>query len=174
MSRWIAASLFVSGMVFASIGTVVGAAAVQAAVGQGTAGQGTAVQGTAVQDTAAKVRVRVRVVTVDMQAIRYSTKLITVKAGELVDLRFRNTSTLTHDALIGDEKVQAEHEKMRAAMNMEQGDTKTMVTVKAGATKTLRYTFAKAGRTVIGCHEPGHYGSGMKLTVIIQPNTALG
>ena len=167
MSRWIAASLFVSGMVFASIGTVVGAAAVQAAVGQGTA-----VQGTAVQDTAAKVRVRV--VTVDMQAIRYSTKLITVKAGELVDLRFRNTSTLTHEALIGDEKVQAEHEKMRAAMNMEQGDTKTMVTVKAGATKTLRYTFAKAGRTVIGCHEPGHYGSGMKLTVIIQPNTALG
>ena len=162
MSRWIAASLFLPGMVFASIGTVVGVAAVQAAVGQGTA----------VQDAAAKVRVRV--VTVDMQAIRYSTKLITVKAGELVDLRFRNTSTLTHEALIGDEKVQAEHEKMRAAMNMEQGDTKTMVTVRAGATKTLRYTFAKAGRTVIGCHEPGHYGSGMKLTVIIQPNTALG
>lgn len=161
MSRWIASSVIVSGMVFASTGAVVRAAAVQAAV------QGTAVQGTAPKQ-------RVRVVTVDMQAIRYSTKLITVKAGEVIDLRFRNTSTLTHDALIGDEKVQAEHEKMRAAMNMEQGDTKTMVTVKAGATKTLRYTFAKAGRTVIGCHEPGHYASGMKLTVIIQPNTALG
>ena len=161
MSRWIASSVVVSGMVFASTGAVVRAAAVQAAV-----------QGTAVQGTAAKQRVRV--VTVDMQAIRYSTKLITVKAGEVIDLRFRNTSTLTHEAVIGDEKVQAEHEKMRAAMNMEQGDTKTMVTVKAGATKTLRYTFAKAGRTVIGCHEPGHYGSGMKLTVIIQPNTALG
>lgn len=161
MSRWIASSVIVSGMVFASTGAVVRAAAVQAAV------QGTAVQGTAPKQ-------RVRVVTVDMQAIRYSTKLITVKAGEVIDLRFRNTSTLTHEALIGDEKVQAEHEKMMAAMKMKQGDTKTMVTVKAGATKTLRYTFAKAGRTVIGCHEPGHYASGMKLTVIIQPNTALG
>ena len=162
MSRWIASSVVVSGMVFASTGAVVRAAAVQAAVGQGTVVQGT------------PAKQRVRVVTVDMQAIRYSTKLITVKAGEVIDLRFRNTSTLTHEALIGDEKVQAEHEKMMAAMKMKQGDTKTMVTVKAGATKTLRYTFAKAGRTVIGCHEPGHYGSGMKLTVIIQPNTALG
>ena len=160
MSRLIATSLLVSGLVFGSIGAVVRAPAVQAAAGQGT--------------TLKAAAATVRVVTVDMQAIRYSTKLITVKAGEVVDLRFRNTSTLTHEALIGDEKVQLEHEKMMAAMNMEQGDTKTMVTVKAGATKTLRYTFAKAGRTVIGCHEPGHYGSGMKLTVSSQPNTALG
>lgn len=167
MSRWIAASLFLSGVVFASMGAVVGASAIQAAVRQGTAVQGTAIQGTA-------AKVRVRVVTVDMQAIRYSTKLITVKAGEVIDLRFRNTSTLTHEALIGDEKVQAEHEKMMAAMKVEQGDTKTMVTVKAGATKTLRYTFVKAGRTVIGCHEPGHYASGMKLTVIVEPRNALG
>ena len=120
--------------------------------------------------TAAKVRV----VTIDMKAINYSTKLITVKAGEPVDLRFRNTSTLTHEALVGDKAAQDEHEKMMASMHMDAADSKNMLTVKAGATKTLRYTFPKAGRTIIGCHQPGHYGSGMKLTVIIEPRTALG
>ena len=115
-----------------------------------------------------------RVVPIDMGALRYSSKLITVKAGEAIELRFRNTSTLTHEAFIGDDKAQIDHEKMSAAMNMGEADTSTMVTVKAGATKTLKTTFAKAGRTIIGCHQPGHYGSGMKLTVIVQPRTALG
>lgn len=115
-----------------------------------------------------------RVVPIDMGALRYSSKLITVKAGEAIELRFRNTSTLTHEAFIGDDKAQIDHEKMAAAMDMGEADTSTMVTVKAGATKTLKTTFAKAGRTIIGCHQPGHYGSGMKLTVIVQPRTALG
>ena len=117
---------------------------------------------------------KARVIPIDMGALRYSTKLITVKAGESVELRFRNTSTLTHEAFLGDDKAQIAHEKMAAAMNMGDADTSTMVTVKAGATKTLQTTFAKAGRTTIGCHQPGHYGSGMKLTVIVQPRTALG
>ena len=125
-------------------------------------------------DAATMAPAPARVVPIDMGALRYSSKLITVKAGEAIELRFRNTSTLTHEAFIGDDKAQIDHEKMSAAMNMGEADTSTMVTVKAGATKTLKTTFAKAGRTIIGCHQPGHYGSGMKLTVIVQPRTALG
>ena len=117
---------------------------------------------------------KARVIAIDMGALRYSTKLIKVKAGEVIELRFHNTSTLTHEALLGDEKAQIEHEKMAAAMDMGETDSAAMVLVKAGATKTLKTTFAKAGRTMIGCHQPGHYGSGMKLTVIVEPRTALG
>jgi uncharacterized cupredoxin-like copper-binding protein len=123
--------------------------------------------------SASAVPPKVRMIPIDMQAIHYSTTLITVKAGEPVDLRFRNTSTLTHEALIGDQKIQDEHEKL-ASGGMSMPDTRSMITVKANATKTLRYTFPKAGRTIIGCHQPGHYGTGMKLTVIVQPRTPIG
>lgn len=41
------------------------------------------------------------------------------------------------------------------------------VTVPAGTTKQLTWTFTTAGTTLYGCHEPGHYASGMKGTVTV-------
>jgi uncharacterized cupredoxin-like copper-binding protein len=41
-------------------------------------------------------------------------------------------------------------------------------TVAPGQTVTLTHTFTEAGTTMIGCHEPGHYQAGMRLTVRVQ------
>jgi uncharacterized cupredoxin-like copper-binding protein len=41
-------------------------------------------------------------------------------------------------------------------------------TVEPGQTATLTHTFTRAGSTIIGCHEPGHYKADMKLTVRVR------
>lgn len=35
-----------------------------------------------------------------------------------------------------------------------------------GKTGTLTQTFAKSGTVILGCHQSGHYDSGMKTTII--------
>ncbi len=40
------------------------------------------------------------------------------------------------------------------------------VEVGPGETKELTWTFTTAGTTLYGCHEPGHYASGMRGSII--------
>jgi uncharacterized cupredoxin-like copper-binding protein len=54
-----------------------------------------------------------------------------------------------------------------AAMNAMHYDGDSGTSVQPGQTATLTHTFTTAGSTIIGCHEPGHYQAGMKLTVIV-------
>ena len=42
------------------------------------------------------------------------------------------------------------------------------VTVDPGETGELETAFDEAGTYEIGCHEPGHYDAGMKLTVEVS------
>jgi len=49
-------------------------------------------------------------------------------------------------------------------MNGHDSDT----TVQPGQIATLTQTFTTAGSTIIGCHEPGHYKAGMRLTVRVK------
>jgi uncharacterized cupredoxin-like copper-binding protein len=41
------------------------------------------------------------------------------------------------------------------------------VTVAPGETKEFTYTFAEPGETLAGCHVVGHYGGGMKATIVV-------
>jgi uncharacterized cupredoxin-like copper-binding protein len=41
------------------------------------------------------------------------------------------------------------------------------VSVPAGETRTTTYTFADSGTLTIGCHLPGHFGYGMRATVLV-------
>jgi uncharacterized cupredoxin-like copper-binding protein len=80
---------------------------------------------------------------------------------------------------VGDEAAQAEHEaEMRATESEpEHGTMSTMshgseaegseaaITVEPGATGELTYSFDTDDAVLIGCHEPGHYDAGMKLTL---------
>jgi uncharacterized cupredoxin-like copper-binding protein len=41
------------------------------------------------------------------------------------------------------------------------------VTVEPGKTEELTTRFDDAGTYEIGCHEPGHYAAGMKITITV-------
>ncbi len=109
-----------------------------------------------------------RTVHVEMRDIAYEPAAVTVRAGETVKFVFRNVGEAVHDAFIGDEAAQAEHEQeMRQSGGEHHGDDGHAVTVKPDGTASLTYTFERAGQLLIGCHQPGHYQAGMKVTVAV-------
>jgi len=108
-----------------------------------------------------------RTIDIDMRDNDFSQPSLQVKAGEQVQLVFHNKGAVTHDAFVGDEAAQAEHEQeMRVSSSPAHGHVNG-VTVEPGQTATLTYTFDKPGTTIIGCHELNHYALGMRIRVSV-------
>jgi uncharacterized cupredoxin-like copper-binding protein len=107
-----------------------------------------------------------RTIEIEMQDNKYVPETIDVADGETVRLVFTNNGTATHDAYVGDEGAQDDHE---AEMNGDDGGhhmgDDDALTVEPGDTAELTHTFEASDEVLIGCHEPGHYDSGMRLTV---------
>ncbi len=91
---------------------------------------------------------------------------ISVKAGVPVRFVVTNSGTTDHEFFLGDEAAQAGHgEEMSGMVGM--NDDAAGIGLKAGETKTLEYTFAKAGSYLAGCHVNGHYEAGMMATITV-------
>ncbi len=93
---------------------------------------------------------------------------LTVKVGQPVRFVVTNAGAIPHEFYIGDQVAQDAHEKemMAGAMAMDEPDG---IALKPGETKELTHTFAVAGAFLAGCHEPGHYGAGMKASIMVVP-----
>ena len=115
-----------------------------------------------------------RTVVVYMRDNHFEPNRIEVDRGETVNFRFINAGKNRHDAFIGDEDEQSDHEEeMRAADGggMHGGhamEANNAITVEPGKKGLLTRTFAQTRKTLIGCHEPGHYGGGMVATVTVK------
>lgn len=124
-----------------------------------------------------------RTIDVVMDDIAFRPDAIRVAAGETITFRFTNAGAITHDAFLGDAAEQAEHEAEMAEM----AATTTMggmdgmhgtdshaehlgnaITVQPGDTQTFTHTFAAGEVLEIGCHQPGHYEAGMKITLQVD------
>lgn len=105
-----------------------------------------------------------RTVDVEMRDIAYSPTSVDVRVGETVRFTFKNTGKVQHDAFIGDAGAQDAHE-MQMREGHDHGSDANALTVKPGKSASLTHTFDTAGQVLIGCHEPGHYMGGMRLTV---------
>ena len=106
-------------------------------------------------------------ITVQMTDNQYSPTSFDVEQGETVTFEFVNEGQMTHEAYIGDEQAQEDHatEMMGGGdHSMEMGGD-DVLRVAPGDTETMTRTFDEAGTVVIGCHQPGHWESGMKATV---------
>lgn len=108
--------------------------------------------------------------TVEVRAgddLHFQPDQLAVKAGETVTFKVVNAGKVDHEFTVGDASAQAAHEKrMRSASgSMSMGADPNAIDVAPGETKELTWTFAKAGTTLYGCHEPGHYAGGMKGTL---------
>lgn len=112
-----------------------------------------------------------RVVNVTMRDIAFDPAAVTVKAGETVRFVFHNEGAIPHDAFIGDEAAQAEHEKeMREADADGKGGGHGGhgVIVDPGDIGSLTRTFKAGDTLVIGCHQAGHYAAGMKVALAVN------
>jgi uncharacterized cupredoxin-like copper-binding protein len=104
-----------------------------------------------------------------MRDVAFSPSQITVPAGEEVRLVFHNTGKVAHDAFIGDEEAQADHaQDMKSDGGMHHGGDPDALTVAPGKRATLTHTFEAGEDVLIGCHQPGHYAGGMKVTVDVS------
>lgn len=108
-----------------------------------------------------------RTVEIEMADNSFAPTDIEVTMGETVEFVFTNAGEVAHDAFIGSADDQAAHEdEMRDAEEMGHGaEADDAVTVEPGDEASLVYTFGDAGTVEVGCHQPGHYASGMKVDV---------
>lgn len=111
-----------------------------------------------------------RTVEVAMEDMKFVQAALTVQAGETIDFRFTNNGQVAHDAFVGDNAAQMEHETEMAKM----GDTRNhaqeegAIVLQPGESDELSYTFSEAGTYEVGCHQPGHYAAGMKMDVTVE------
>lgn len=112
----------------------------------------------------------VRTVDVTMKNVAFDPATLSVTKGETVTFRFTNADAVLHDAFVGTAAEQAEHEKqVTSGGGHGHGDDANAVEVPPGKTVSLTHTFDGAGTVEVGCHEPGHYGAGMKIVVTVAP-----
>ncbi|MGI8663084.1 MAG: cupredoxin domain-containing protein [Acidimicrobiales bacterium] len=134
-------------------------------------------------------------VAIEMRDIAYSPTTLSVKKGATIMFTFHNAGAIVHEALIGDDAAQQAHAKQMAssssepagsgastdgsmggmghdsssaASGMHDASSSDFVTVDPGDSATLSHTFDSGGTFIIGCHEPGHYEAGMKVTVTVS------
>lgn len=96
---------------------------------------------------------------------------IDVVAGETITFELVNDGAIEHDFTIGDEATQDAHDSEMAEMadmpgmesdDEEHGADSNAVSVGAGQTGEITWTFADPGEKILfGCHIPGHYAAGM-------------
>ena len=114
-----------------------------------------------------------RVIEIDANDdLTFDASEITVSAGETITFRITNTGNIPHDFTLGDQETQDEHEvemaEMMAGGETMNHDDPNAVVLAAGETKELTWHFSEAGTVLIGCHQPGHYGAGMKGSVAVE------
>ena len=111
-----------------------------------------------------------RTINIEMRDTVFAPDHVTVPAGQEVRLVFYNAGKVDHDAFIGDEMAQSDHEQEMNAKDsdMHHGNADSgAITVEPGKTGALTHTFEAGDEMLIGCHQPGHYAAGMKLAVTL-------
>lgn len=118
-----------------------------------------------------------RTISVDMSEFTYAPATISVKSGETVTLRLKNTGTIEHEFMAGREAMagmgymedwlamaRAEH---ATGHDMDHQGSGMRVQPKDTATLTITVP-AEKGEFEFGCFMPGHYESGMTGKLIVQ------
>jgi uncharacterized cupredoxin-like copper-binding protein len=109
-----------------------------------------------------------RTIDVDMSdAMRFTPAEITVRRGEIVRFRVKNSGKLLHEMVLGRKKDLERHaELMKKHPGMEH-DEPHMVHVDPGKSGEIGWQFTKSGEFLYGCLIPGHFDSGMKGRIIV-------
>ncbi len=103
-----------------------------------------------------------RTINVNMlDTMRFSPDKITVKLGETVRIRVKNTGAMLHEFVIGTKAENATHAALMVKFPNMEHDEPYMAHVPVGKTMDLIWTFNKLGDFEFACLIAGHYQSGM-------------
>lgn len=111
-----------------------------------------------------------RTINVDMNdTMRFTPAELTVKQGQTIRFRVRNSGKVMHEMVLGTMKDLQHHaELMRKHPGMEH-DEPYMAHVAPGKTEAMVWQFTKAGEFHYGCLVPGHFEAGMIGRVVVNP-----
>ncbi len=109
-----------------------------------------------------------RVIEITAKDIEYEPASIEIVAGETVTFRVTNSGAIPHDFTLGTDAMQDEHEAEMAEMGGDMmHDEANAFAIAPGETKETTWHFTEPGELLIGCHQPGHYAAGMRITVTV-------
>jgi uncharacterized cupredoxin-like copper-binding protein len=106
----------------------------------------------------------VRTVHIRIHYSAFSTPALRFEPGERVRFVVENTDPIDHEFILGDRTIQIAHEHGAESFHVARPG---IMTVPAGTTRTMTYTFGAAGSLILGCHLPGHYAYGMHVPVTV-------
>lgn len=105
--------------------------------------------------------------------MRYRPGSFEFLAGQTIRFAVRNLGQVRHEFFIGDAAAHEDHAAEMREMTDDSMDHEEpgLLTLDAGQSGTLDYTFEQAGQLFVGCHEPGHYEAGMVADITVHPGT---
>jgi uncharacterized cupredoxin-like copper-binding protein len=110
-----------------------------------------------------------RTVDVDMDDhLRFRPAKITIKHGETIRFRVKNSGRAMHEMVLGTMGELKEHARLMRQHASMAHDEPYMAHVAPGATGTLVWQFDKPGEFYYGCLVPGHLEAGMLGTITVQ------
>ena len=111
-----------------------------------------------------------RTINVDMNdQMRFTPSEVTVRQGETIRFRVKNSGKQMHEMVLGTMKDLKEHADMMKKHPGMEHDEPYMAHVAPGKTETLLWHFTKAGEFHYGCLVPGHFDAGMIGKVKVTP-----
>ncbi|AKJ30709.1 cupredoxin domain-containing protein [Caldimonas brevitalea] len=114
-----------------------------------------------------------RTVTVDMtDGMRFSPSSISVKQGETIRFKVKNSGQLKHEFVLGTEQDLQEHYQLMIKNPEMEHEEPNMVTLAGGKTGELIWHFTQSGTVHFGCLQPGHWDAGMKGAVTVAKGQA--
>jgi uncharacterized cupredoxin-like copper-binding protein len=114
-----------------------------------------------------------RTVEIDMSdKMRFSPAELTIRQGETVRFRVKNSGKVMHEMVLGTMQELKEHaELMKKHPGMEHEEPH-MAHVSAGKHETMVWQFNQPGEFYYGCLIPGHFEAGMVGRIIVTKGKA--
>ncbi len=111
-----------------------------------------------------------RTVNVDMSdQMRFSPADLTIKQGETVRFRVKNSGKVMHEMVLGTMDELKKHAEMMKKHPEMEHEEPYMAHVAPGKTETIVWQFTKAGEYHYGCLVPGHFEAGMIGRIRVNP-----
>ena len=96
-----------------------------------------------------------------LDTMRFTPDRLTVKLGQTLRLRIRNTGAVLHELVIGTPSALDEHAALMARFPDMQHDEPWMAHVPPGRTGEIVWNFNRTGEFAFACLIAGHYQAGM-------------
>lgn len=109
-----------------------------------------------------------RVIEVNLlDTMRITPNEVSVRQGETLRFRIRNTGSVAHEFVLGTPKEIIEHKEMMNTMPTMKNDEANAVSIAPRRTTDLIWRFSKPGMFLFACLIPGHWEAGMQGTVTV-------